>query len=77
LVEPVAEPLTGLALRGIGSVEAPVSENVEARDGERYTGVYTQYPDEGHFLIFQNADAEGRLEHWFGTLAAGGHAELQ
>lgn len=77
LVEPVAEPLAGIALRGIGSEEAPVIENVEARDGERYTGVYTQYPDDGHFLIFRNPDAEARLEHWFGTLAAGGHAELR
>jgi hypothetical protein len=73
---PLVEPVDGLALRGLMPIDAPVRQNVDAVAGGHYTGVYSQYPDDDHFLIMEDADAEAQLTHWFETLAEDGHGEL-
>jgi hypothetical protein len=75
-LEPLSRSVPGLTLRGLTAQRSPVSANIDAVDGESYTGVYSQYPNDGHFLIMQNPDAEAQLEHWFQTLAEDGRAEL-
>jgi hypothetical protein len=75
-MSPLAQPVAGLELRGIEPVRGPVYANIECTDGMKYTGVYSQYPGDDHFLIMTDPDAEEQLTHWFQTLARGGHAEL-
>ena len=75
-MNPLLEPLDGLTLRDIVSARAPVHANIEAVDGQKYTGVYSQYAGDDHFLIMTDPNAEAQLTHWFQTLARGGHGEL-
>ncbi|MGD8861950.1 MAG: alpha/beta hydrolase, partial [Myxococcales bacterium] len=74
-VRPTPRPVEGLILRGVEALDYPASGNLEADDGT-FTAVYSQYPDDGHFLIFDNPDAEAQLRHFFETLANDGRAEL-
>jgi hypothetical protein len=74
-VGPTPRPVEGLMLRGIEGLDYPASGNLEAADGT-FTAVYSQYPDDGHFLIFENPDAEAQLRHFFETLARDGRGEL-
>jgi predicted esterase len=75
-VDPIALRIEGFGLRGLSALQTPVASNVAAQDGADHTAVYSQYPNEGHFLIFDNAGAQAQLRHWFATLASGGPAEL-
>jgi hypothetical protein len=75
-MQPLVHAIEGLALREIGALPAPVRANVLGSDGERYTGVYSQYPDDGHFAVFDNATAHVQLTHWFDSLAHDGRGEL-
>ncbi len=75
-VDPQPRPVQGLGLRHAQTRSAPVRGNVKGVDGQRYTAVYTQYPDDDHFLIMEDPVAEEQLTHWFQTLAADGQAEL-
>lgn len=72
----ITHGVEGLALRGIDPVALPTRDNITAVDGARYTGVYTQYPDDGHFAITRNAAARSQLQHWLRTLAYEDSAEL-
>jgi predicted esterase len=75
-LSPLPQSVPGLTLRGVKPAAAPLSQNVEGVDGERYTGAYSQYENDDHFLIMQDPDAEAQLTHWFATLAKDGHGEL-
>jgi hypothetical protein len=75
-MRPLTEPVEGFALLGIDPVAAPVSANLTNADGEKHTGVYSQYPGADHFLIMNDPGAQKQLEHWFASLASGGHGEL-
>jgi predicted esterase len=68
IVEPVAHRIEALDLLAIPSVRAPVSGNVA---GGAATAGLLQYSDEGHFLVFSNADAQARIRGFFGSLIAG------
>ena len=75
-VQPQPHMVEGLSLRDAMSRKTPVSGNITGVDGERYTAVYTQYPNDDHFLIMEDPVAEAQLTHWFQTLATDGQAEL-
>jgi hypothetical protein len=75
-MQPLVHEVEGLALREIDALPAPVRANLLDVDGNRHTGVYSQYPDDGHFAIFDNAAAQAQLTHWFDTLAHEGRGEL-
>jgi predicted esterase len=68
LVEPVAQPIPALDLLGIRPVRAPVRGNVA---GGLATAGLLQYPDEGHFAVFRNADAQARIRGFFESLVEG------
>jgi predicted esterase len=75
-LQPLQHEVEGLGLRQLAALPAPLRANVMAVDGERYTAAYSQYPDDGHFAIFDNQAAQLQLTHWFDTLAHQGRAEL-
>ena len=69
LVTPAHHPLESLSLLGIGSVSPPVTANVA---GGMATAGLLQFPDDGHFAIFDNPVAEAQVFGFFESLAAGG-----
>jgi len=78
-VQPAGElphRVEGLELRGIESIALPARDNLTAVDGNAYTGVYTQYPADGHHAITRNGDARTQLQHWLRTLGYEESAEL-
>jgi len=75
-MRPLIEGVEGVDLLGIEPASAPVRSNISAAAGGKFTGVYSQYADGDHFLITNDPTAEAQLQHWFASLAAGGHGEL-
>ncbi|MDH5672781.1 MAG: alpha/beta hydrolase [Myxococcales bacterium] len=73
---PLSRPVFGADLAGLQSLSSPIAANREAVAGGRYTAVHTQYPDDGHFLVFENPQAEAQLRHYFKTLVRDGRGEL-
>lgn len=57
LLEPVAEAVEGLDILGISPFPRPASENVQGPDGHPVTAGFCQYPNAGHFPIFNDQDA--------------------
>lgn len=62
LVEPVAQPVEALELRGIEPVTAPVEGNVA---GGMATAGLVQFPDDGHFAAFDNEVARAQIRGFF------------
>jgi hypothetical protein len=57
LLEDVASASLAHELRGLVPLERPVSGNVSGYgDGELTAGL-VQYPDDGHFAVFDNSEA--------------------
>jgi len=74
-VEPVMQPIEGLALRGRDALTAPVAGNLDGA-----TAVLLQYqapPDaDGHYVVFDVAAAQVQSARFLGTLATTGKATL-
>jgi predicted esterase len=75
-LDPLVEPVEGLTLRGLSALPTPLRANVESASGGTFTAAYSQYPNDDHFLIEDDPEAEAQLRHWFETLAHDGHGEL-
>jgi len=75
LVEPVIQPVDGLALRGRETLSAPVTGNLDDT-----TAVLLQYHEasgsDGHFVVFDVPAAEKQSARFLGTLAQTGTATL-
>ena len=67
-VLPDHRPIAALGLRGLAPVSAPVTGNVA---GGAATAGLLQFPDDGHFAIFQNEAAEAQVLGFFESLAGG------
>ncbi len=65
-MEPLVEPIAAFALRGHEPLPPPVTANAAGPDGAPITAVMVQYPDDGHFAVFDNPDAQ---RHYQGFLA--------
>jgi predicted esterase len=73
-VEPVVHWVDGLGLRGLESVDAPVTANQGG-----FTSVFLQYDagaGEGHFVVFDVAAARKQSAEFLGSLARDGRATL-
>lgn len=73
-VGPVIEPIEGLALRGRGVIEAPVTGNVDGT-----TAVIVQYQatvSDGHFVVFDVAAGRRQSVQFLSTLSRSGMATL-
>jgi len=68
-IRPVESALVSLRLAGIEPLDAPATGNVA---GGAATAGLLQFPDDGHFAIFENADAEAQYLGFFESLVTGG-----
>lgn len=71
LVEPVSEPVEVLERLGVAPVEGPARGNLVDGQGRRRTAGVLQYPNDGHFAVFSNPDAQEAYRLFFETLATG------
>jgi len=71
IVEPVAQMTLPYELSGLGSLAPPVSANLSV-GGVMTTGGVMQFPEDGHFAIYRNEDAENRYLRFFESLLADG-----
>lgn len=68
-VDPVHQRVDALMLRGITSLAPPVTGNV---GGGLATAGLLQFPDDGHFAVFDNDVASQQVFDFFGSLHEGG-----
>ncbi|RMH40911.1 MAG: hypothetical protein D6689_12285 [Deltaproteobacteria bacterium] len=74
-IEPVIEPIDGLALRGLTPLAPPVAGNA----GGATAGLlqYDEVPgSDGHFVVFDREDARRQSAEFLATLAADGVATI-
>jgi pimeloyl-ACP methyl ester carboxylesterase len=57
LMKPVTREFESMLLRGVTPLDPPVSGNASGPAGQPVTAVLAQYPDDGHYAIFDNPDA--------------------
>jgi len=70
-VEPVALHLDVAELQGITPVPGPAVGNQQGIAGEPLTAGLLQYPDDGHFAVFYNPDAQEAYRLFFETIQSG------
>ncbi len=71
LVEPVSEDIDVLDVLGIEPAQPPIEGNFETVDGGQVTAGVLQYPNDGHFAVFDNPDAQSAMRTFFTTLQQG------
>jgi hypothetical protein len=71
LAEPVADPYLVVDLLGLSATNALVEGNLETVDGAPLTGAVLQYPDHGHFAVFEDDGARNALREFFRTAQDG------
>jgi hypothetical protein len=71
LAKPVSKPLEVLDLLGIAPVGPVVQGDLESADGDPLTVAMLQYPDDGHFAVFDNPDAQDAMRSFFTSLQDG------
>lgn len=71
IVGQVADELEVLALQGVVPMPAGVSGNLRSDRGEPLTAGLLQYPDDGHFAVYYNRDAQDAFRGFFETLKDG------
>jgi hypothetical protein len=73
LMTPVASAVEAMDLRGLTPLDPPVSGNAQDPNGEPVTAVLVQYPNDGHFAVFDNPTAKS---HYTGFLDTMMHQEI-
>ncbi len=76
LVPPVPESVIGLELRGIAVESRPATQTVQGPDDGYATSGLCQYPDDGHYAIYQNDDAASMVQEYLRSLAYDGQGQL-
>lgn len=71
IVEPVSERVPVVELLGIGTADGPAIGNLRDGQGRPLTAGMLQYPNDGHFAVFSNPDAQEAYRLFFATLNAG------
>jgi len=66
LADPVSRPIPAMDLRGQAPVELPIEENING-----VTAGALQFPDDGHFALYDNATAARRTFRFLESAAAG------
>ncbi len=74
-VNPILHPVDGFTLRGVQTLDAPVTNNLDGK-----TAVFLQYDQDpssdGHFVVFDIPAAQRQHASFLGTEARDGHAIL-
>lgn len=68
-INPVHNPVAGLVIRGVSPQSAPATGNVA---GGLATAGLLQFPDDGHFAVFDNDVASRQVFDFLGSLAGDG-----
>jgi hypothetical protein len=68
-VQPIVERVPAYDLLGIPAYDAPVTANVA---GNAATAGLLQYPDQGHFVVFNDRSAQARIRGFFETMIEDG-----
>lgn len=71
LALPIVQELPVLALLGVPAGAAVLEGNLLTVDGAPLTAGLLQYPDDGHFAVFENPAAQRAMRTFFTTLQAG------
>lgn len=71
LATPIAEPVAVLELEGIAAAGDVLEGNLLSVDGAPLTAGVLQYPNDGHFAVYNNADAQTAMRSFFMTLHDG------
>ncbi len=71
VIEPASEPVEVLQLLDVQPSAGPASGNLRSGDGQALTAGLLQYPDDGHFAVFTNPDAQEAYRLFFETLQQG------
>ncbi len=69
----IDEAIPALDWLGIASFSRPAEDTVSGPDGESATSGFFQYPEYGHFPIFDSADAASLYQEWMRGIAYDGH----
>ena len=69
-MKPIVEPIEVFSLRGQSSLDPPVSGNRNSEEGVT-TCVMVQYPQDGHFALFNNSDAQRHYLDFLQSVLAG------
>ncbi len=69
LLEEVHEAMPGLELRGLSAFARPATLNIMAPNGQRATAGFCQYPEDGHFAVFDNDDAAWLYQEFLRSLS--------
>ena len=72
IVMPVAQMTDPFVLAGSPTVAAPVTANAMSASGAMVTMGLMQFPDDGHFAIYRNDDAQRRYIEFFRSFLDGG-----
>ncbi len=67
---PVAHMPEGMEILGVTGKSAPISLNMLLNGGSKRTAVLSQYPQDGHFAIYDNPEATTAYLHFFGLWTA-------
>ena len=70
IIGPVHDDWNVLKLKGVSAASGDVSGNLAFADANVSGGVL-QYPDHGHFAVFENAEAKVSLLTFFDSLRNG------
>jgi hypothetical protein len=65
---PVSDEVEALDLRGLTPLEPPISGNAQGPNQEPVTAVLVQYPQDGHFVVFDNPEAQRHYTGFLDTL---------
>lgn len=76
IVEPVAQMSDPFQIANLPPISAPVTENLLTPQGAAVTGGLMQFPDDGHFAIYDNDDARNRYVQFFRSFVETGSATL-
>ncbi|RMH14721.1 MAG: hypothetical protein D6701_10990, partial [Gemmatimonadetes bacterium] len=68
VVLPVSEQVEVLDLLGVSPAGAEARGNLSDDEGRPVTGGLLQYPNDGHFAVFVNPDAQDAYRRFFDTL---------
>jgi alpha-beta hydrolase superfamily lysophospholipase len=68
---PTANAPEGFALRGLSPVDGPVDGDASGWDGRPITSAIAQYPDDDHYVVFENREAAALYRTFLQSAAAG------
>ncbi len=76
LLSPVAHPVDGYSIIGLGTFTPPVSGDVVASTGTRVTAGLLQFPSYDHYVIFTDTTAQADYAGFLQSLAYSGTATI-